>query len=284
MNWWRRNSNTIFTIAEIIGFVGTVVTVTKAAIDISNKPEIKALNKKVVEKEELVTGVTTERLRDKTIKEKSAIIVKACFPECITPLIFTTVTIGAMACCKKQYASQAAIASGYTLAKRMYDENKEKVQEVINEINSIDKTDPNQFDNIEVSRNGDPKDNNDIFMFEWSGRRFKSSVPCVDEAIELCKEHFKKRGCISFNNIYLYNGINESKIGVENGFADMGRMNHPELPDNEWADLDMYRQEVEGPDGRVIHMICVDNNVEWVWWFQTLLDHEEDSLIKQGLL
>jgi len=291
MNWWQRNSNTVLTIVEFVGFVGTVVSTGLAVSKISKKFEYEEFKKKkVVEKTEFVPGVSGDQIRDKTVKERSVDFVRAIFPEAVTPLIFGSVTIATMIGRKCQYSAvqQALIATAYPMGKRLYDEHKDEIKKAMDDICPLDAKDPEQFDNIEVSKNGSPENRNDIFMFEWSGRRFKSSVPDVDESIELCKQQFKEQGCISFNDIYLYHGINESKMGVENGFADMGRMNHPNLPDGEWEDLDIYRREVESPDGRVIHMICVGNSVEHVWWYQALFDYEgqgrDDSLELHSLL
>ena len=288
MNWWKKNSNTVLTVIEFVGFVGAMVSTVRATSKIINKPEFQEFKKrKRVEKIEYAPGVTGDQIVDKTFKERVVDFCRAIFPEAITPVVCSAATLGCMIGRKSQY-SALFLSSAYPVGKRMYDEHEEEIKKIMNDISPLDTTDPEQFDNIEVSKNGSPENRNDIFMFEWSGRRFKSSIPDVDESIELCKRQFKEQGCISFNDIYLYNGINESKMGVENGFADMGRMNHPELPDGEWEELDIYRREVKGPDGKVIHMICVGNSVEHVWWYQALFDYEgqgkEDSLELHTLL
>ena len=158
----------------------------------------------------------------------------------------------------------------------MYDENKERIKEIVNDI-SPDTSDPAFFDNIEESKNGFPdKEKKDIFYLEWSGRRFKSTLSDVEEAIRFAVDQYNQKGCISFNNFYLYLGINETKLGVENGFADMGRMNDPNYPEKDWEPLDIYIREIKDPKhkGKVIYMICTGNSVEHVWWYEALFDYE----------
>ena len=258
MTWSKNKTNGVLTLVEFVGFVGTVISTARAAPRIARKIE------------------DVDISEDTTIPQKAIIYTRAIGKDCITPLIFSTVTVTAMLAKDHQHKSQAAIASSYTLGKRLYDENRERIKQVMNDI-SPDTDNPNFFDNIEESRNGEPKNRKDIFYLEWSGRRFKSSKADVIEALELAKEQYNKRGCISFNDLYLYLGIVETKCGVQNGFADMGRMNHPELPKEEWDPIDIYIREVENPkkEGQIIYMICAGNSIEHVYWYEQILDLEE---------
>ena len=254
----RRRRNSILTFVEFFGFVGTVVTTARAAPKVAQK--IKEV----------------EVPEDSTLSEKAIAYTKAVAKDCVTPLIFGSVTLTAMLTKEHQYRSQAAIASSYTLGKRLYDENKERIKEIVNDI-SPDTSDPAFFDNIEESKNGFPdKEKKDIFYLEWSGRRFKSTLSDVEEAIRFAVDQYNQKGCISFNNFYLYLGINETKLGVENGFADMGRMNDPNYPEKDWEPLDIYIREIKDPKrkGKVIYMICTGNSVEHVWWYEALFDYE----------
>lgn len=252
----RRNK--ILTVIEFVGFVGTVITTARAAPKVAQKIE------------------SIDISEETTLSQKAIIYTKAIGKDCVTPLIFSAVTISAMLTKEHQYRSQAAIASSYTLGKRLYDENRERIKKVMNDI-CPDTEDPKFFDNVEESRNGEAKNRKQIFYLEWSGRRFKSSFSDVTEALELAKEQYSKRGCISFNDLYLYLGIVETKLGVENGFADMGRMNHPELPEGDWEPLDIYIREVSNPkkEDQIVYMICAGNNIEHVYWYNQLLDYEE---------
>lgn len=217
MSWWERNSNTVLTAVELIGFVGAMVTTAIAA------PKVK---KKIEE---------IDIPEEATIKQKAVIYVRTVGRECITPIVFTAVTLGAMAGCKRQYAAanQAAIASSYTMAKRLYDENKERVNEIMDDICPLDSENPSAFNGIEESMNGNPEDRNDIFFLEYSGRRFKSSLADVEEALALLDEQFQKESIVSFNALYLYLGIAESKLGVDNGFIDWFRLNVPDHQESE---------------------------------------------------
>lgn len=249
--------NKVLTVVELIGFVGTIITTARAAPIVARKLE------------------SIDISEDATLPQKAITYTKAVGKDCVTPLIFSTVTLSAMLAKDHQYRSQAAIASSYTLGKRLYDENRERIKKVMNDI-CPDTEDPKFFDNIEESRNGEAKNRKDIFYLEWSGRRFKSSFSDVTEALELAKQQYNEQGCISFNNLYLYLGIVETKCGVENGFADMGRMNHPNLPEGDWEPLDIYIREIANPkkEDQVIYMICSGNNIEHVWWYQALFDYE----------
>lgn len=279
MNWWKRNSNTIFTIVEFVGFVGTVVSTARATSRIIKKPEYQATqqDKKLV-KVELAQGVYTDELREKTIKDKVVDWTKALFPEVVTPFIFGTITLTAMCCKQHQYASQqAAIASSYTMAKRLYDENRDKVNQLMDEIDPLDTENPTAFDNIEESMNGTPGNRNDIFFLEYSGRRFKSSLSDVKEALELFDEQFKKSGCACFNDLYVYLGIAETKLGADNGFADMGRMNNPILPESEWQSIEWEIRKVTKctginaeENGKCIYMISLNNYLVDVTFYQDM--------------
>lgn len=252
MNWWKRNSNTVLTVVEIVGFVGTIVSTARAAVKISSKPEYYASkqNKKLV-KVELAQGVYTEKFEDKTKTEQAVQFVKACFPEAITPLIFGSVTVASMIGTRHQYVSQqAGIASLYTMSKRMYDEHKDKVNELMNDICPLSEENPTALDNIEESMNGKPEDRNDIFFLEYSGRRFKSSLPDVEEALALFDDQFRKDGgCACFNDLYVYLGIAETKLGVANGFCDEKRMNNPYIPKEEWEHINWTIRKVTRATG-----------------------------------
>lgn len=298
MNWWKRNSNSVLTAVEIFGFIGTVVTTVRATSKIQQKPEYyRFKSNKTLEKEELAQGVYTEHLRDKTKKERAVDFFRAMFPECVTPLIFGSITIGAMIGCKHQYMSQqAALASSYTVLKRMYDENRDKVQEIMDEISPLDHNNPTALDNIEESMNGEAGKRNDIFFLEYSGRRFKSNLADVEEALELFDEQFQKSGCASFNDLYLYLGIAETKLGVDNGFADSGRMNNPALPEDKWEHIewsirkvteatginDKESKELED-SGKFIYMISVDNNLTSVSFYQDMSNWEIANGLHESL-
>ena len=160
MNWWDRNGNTVLTTIGIVGFVGTIVTTAKAAPKISTK--LKQRRKKKIQKVELAPGVYSSEVVDLTPKENAVCIVQAMFPECVTPLIFGSITIGAMLGCKKQYAyQQTAIASTYTMMKRLYDENRSKVKKVMDDICPFETDNRTMFDNVEESMHGDPEDRRD---------------------------------------------------------------------------------------------------------------------------
>lgn len=285
MNWWKRNSNTIFTIVEFAGFVGTVVSTARATIKITKKLEYhNAKQSKKLAKVELAQGVYTEELREKTIKDKVVDWTKVLFPEVVTPFIFGTITITAMCCKQHQYASQqAAIVSSYTMAKRLYDENRDKVNQLMDEIDPLDTENPTAFDNIEESMNGTPGNRNDVFFLEYSGRRFKSSLSDVKEALELFDEQFKKSGCACFNDLYVYLGIAETKLGADNGFADMGRMNNPILPESEWQSIEWEIRKVTKctginaedsvkleENGKYIYMISFNNYLVDVAFYQDM--------------
>ena len=285
MTWWRRNSNTVLTIVEVVGFVGTIVSTVRATSKISEKPEWIAFKMdKKIEKEELAPGVYTERFRDKTIKERTVDLTKAVFPEAITPLIFGTVTMAAMVGTRHQYVSQqTAIASSYTMAKRLYDENRERVNEIMNDIRPLDPENPSALDDIEVSMNGDPDNRNDVFFLEYSGRRFKSSVADVEEALDLFNEQFRKSGCAAFNDLYVYLGIAETKLGADNGFCDLGRMYNPAIPEEEWENVEWSIRKVTTAtginaedskrledNGKFIYMISFNNYLTDVAFYQDM--------------
>lgn len=266
MTWWKRNSNTVLMIVELVGFVGTVVTTAIAAPKVAKKIESIDISK------------------DDPIPKKAVKTVRAVGRDCVTPLIFGTITISAMIGCKRQYMSQqAAIASSYTMFKRMYDENKEKVNEALDDICPLDLKNPSAFDEIEVSMNGDPDNRNDIFFLEYSGRRFKSSLSDVKEALDIFDEQFLKSGCASFNDLYVYLGIAETRLGAEYGFADMKRMNNPYCPESDWDHIEYDIRKVTKAtginaedaqrleeSGKYIYMISFNNYSTDVAFYQDM--------------
>lgn len=298
MNWWKRNSNTIFTIVEFVGFVGTVVSTARATTKITKKLEYhNAKQNKKLAKVELAPGVYTEEFREKTAKEKAVDWTRALFPEIVTPLIFGTITVTAMCCKQHQYVSQqTAIASSYTMAKRLYDENREKAKEIMDKINPFDTENETMCDNIEESMNGDPENRNDIFFLEYSGRRFKSNLADVQEALDLFDEQFKKSGCACFNDLYVYLGIAETKLGADNGFADMGRMNNPILPESEWQSIEWDIRKVTKAtginaedsvkleeNGKYIYMISFNNYLVDVAFYQDMCNWELANGLHESL-
>lgn len=284
---FRHNSNKILTIVEIVGFVGALATTARAAPKIKKKidqiPPVKDV------KIELATGLYSHEIQPITTKEKAVQVVRACFPECITPLIFSSVTLCAMIGSRRQYISQqAALASSYTMFKRLYDENKEKVDELMNDISPFDQNNPTATAAVEESMNGDPKDRNDIFFLEYSGRRFKSSIADVEEALELLDEQFQKTGIVKFNDLYLYLGIAETKLGVDNGFIDWFRLNNPEHQESEHLEwtirgvtkatgINVEDAKKLEDNGDVIYMISFANTFERnVDFYQELSAYEEE--------
>lgn len=267
MNWWERNSNTVLTGLELVGFVGAIITTAMAAPKVKEK--LDDIPKVRTKKVELVKGVYTDELEPIPVKERAVMIVRSVGRDCITPIIFSTVTISAMIGANRNCAAiqQAAIASSYTMAKRLYDENKEKVNAIMDDICPLDKDNPSALTGLEESRNGDPKDRKDIFFLEYSGRRFKSSIADVEEALELADEQFQKTGILSFNNLYLYLGIAESKLGVDNGVIDWFRLNNPEHQESEhleWSLRAVTKDPETDPDKAddVIYMIELANSLE----------------------
>lgn len=282
-----RNSNKILTIVEIVGFVGSLATTARAAPKVADK--IKKLPRVRHVKNEVAPGVYSHEIEQIPNKERALMIARACFPECITPLIFSSVTLCAMVGTRRQFVNQqTAIASSYTMAKRLYDENKEKVNKLINDISPLDPNNPSALAAVEESMNGDPKDRNEVFFLEYSGRRFKSSRADVEEALELLDEQFQKTGLIKFNDLYLYLGIAESKLGVENGFIDWYRLNYPDHQESEhleWEIRGVTRATGINPEdakklednGEVIYMISFANTLEGnISFYQELVAAEEE--------
>lgn len=285
MNWWDRHGNTVLTVIEFIGFVGTVTTTAMAAPKIKQKLDCRR-RKKIV-KQELVPGVSTEYIEDLEFKENAVEIARCVFPECLTPLIFGTVTVAAMIGCKKQYSSQAEMAAFYTMGKRIYDEKKDKIQEVMDGINPFESNDSLYFDNIEESQNGEPGNNDEIFMLEYSNRRFKSKRALVEEALELASDEFFDMGNLLWNELYLYLGIAESKLGAYMGFADAERMDDPNLPRGDrgplyWDIKDVICGEGINADeskklqeqGKTISVISFGNIPEDIAWFREITDYD----------
>ena len=278
MNWWERNGNTVLTMVEFVGFVGTVVTTAIAAPKVAKKIE------------------NIDISEDDNIQQKAVKVVRTVGRDCIRPLIFGAVTIGAMAGCKRQYSNQAAIASAYTVGKRLYDEHKEKIQGVMDDICPIDTENPLMFDNIEESRNGDEKNRNDIFYLEYSGRRFKSNLKDVEDALEIASDEFFDMGTLLWNELYLILGIAETKLGSYMGFMDSERMDDPNLPKNDRGPLYWEIRKVtcgEGisaseskkmqDNGKYIYMISFGNIPDDIAWYRDLDAWDEAYELKLSL-
>ena len=294
MNWWDRHGNTVLTVIEFIGFVGTVTTTAMAAPKIKQKLDCRR-RKKIV-KQELAPGVSTEYVEDLEFKENAVEIARCVFPECLTPLIFGTVTVLAMVGCKKQYSNQAELAAAYTVGKRLYDEHKEKIHKVMDDINPFESNDSLYFDNVEESKNGKPENRNDIFFLEYSGRRFKSNLKDVEDALEIANDEFFDMGTLLWNELYLVLGIAESKLGSYMGFLDSERMDNPNLPKNDRGPLYWQIRKVtcgEGisalesekmqENGKFIYMISFGNVPDDVTWYRDLDAWDEAYELKLSL-
>ena len=278
MNWWERNGNSVMTAIEFVGFIGTVVTTAIAAPKVAKKIE------------------NIDISEEDNIQTKAVKVVRTIGRDCIWPLIFGTMTIASMAECKRQYSNQAAIASFYTVGKRLYDEHKDKVQEVMDDICPIDTENPLMFDNIEESRNGDEKNRNDIFYLEYSGRRFKSNLKDVEDALEIASDEFFDMGTLLWNELYLILGIAETKLGSYMGFMDSERMDNPNLSKNDRGPLYWQIRKVtcgEGlsaleskkmqDNGKYIYMISFGNVPDDITWYRDLDAWDEANELKPSL-
>lgn len=251
MTWWKQNGNTVLTFVEFIGFVGTVVTTAMAAPKVYEK--IKEMD------------ISKENLTPK----KAIQVVRTVGKDCLKPFIFATVTVGAMAGCKRQYSNQAAIASAYTVGKHLYDEHKEKIQEIMDDICPEPKT-----TDIEESIIGDPKKRNKVFFLEYSGRRFIGDPEAIENALYELDDYYQLVGLLSGNDIYNSLGIVETKLGVDNGFADCKRLNNPEFQESDH--LDWSINDVTGEDGKTIGVISFSNYLDNVVFYQTFIDQEKE--------
>ncbi len=259
MSWWKRNSNTVLTAVELIGFVGAMVTTAIAA------PKVK---KKIDE---------IDIPKEATIKQKAVIYVRTVGRDCLTPIIFTAVTLGAMAGCKRQYAAanQAAIASSYTMAKRLYDENKERVNEIMDDICPLDSENQSTFESVEISKNGNPEEADEVFCLEYSGRRFKSKECWVREGLDLSSEHFQNDPIISWNDIYLYLGIAPTKMGADNGFIDDKRVNFPEHQESDHLEYELRKvTRATGIDEEESKRL--EKNGDYIWLISFSNQHQQN--------
>lgn len=289
MGWWRRNSNTVLTVVSITSFVGALVTTARAAPKIAKK--IEKIPKAKSVKVELAPGLYSHEIAPVTKKEYAVEVVKACFPECVTPLIFSAVTVASIVGCKRQYSNnQALIASSYTMTKRMYDQHKEKINKIINDINVLDPSNPSALSEIEVSKNIGPDEKDlDVFFLEYSGRRFKSTRANVEEALCCLDEQFQMTGSVSFNDLYLYLGIAETKLGVEHGFIDYKRIDYPDHQESEHVDweirgvtrstgIDNKESDKLEQEGEVIYLISFENGLEDVALYREIVDYEHQVM------
>lgn len=275
MNWWDRHGNTVLTVIEFIGFVGTVTTTAMAAPKIKQKLDCRR-RKKIV-KQELALGVSTEYVEDLELKENAVEIARCVFPECLTPLIFGTVTVAAMIGCKKQYSSQAELAAAYTVGKRLYDEHKEKIHEVMDEIRPTNEDDVSSLLKIEESKLGDPKKRTEVFLLEYSYRRFLADPEEVEKGLIRARTLLLEDpiGLLG-NELYRELGIMDSKIGTFFGFLSTEMMDDDTLPENEKGPLYWEIYDIVDPtdENRCVHVISFHNAIDEVSWFREMGDTE----------
>ena len=174
--------------------------------------------------------------------------------------------------CRHQYVSQqAALASSYTMIKRMYDKNKEKVNAMLNDICP----EPHSKD-IEESTIGDPEKKNKIFFLEYSGRRFLGDPEAVENALYELDDYYQLVGLLSGNDIYNSLGIAETKLGVDNGFADCKRLDNPEFQESDH--LEWSINDVPDGDDKTIGVISFGNHLDNVVFYQSIIDQEKEIL------
>ena len=271
MNWWDRHGNTVLTVIEFIGFVGTVTTTAMAAPKIKQKLDCRR-RKKIV-KQELAPGVSTEYVEDLEFKENAVEIARCVFPECLTPLIFGTVTVLAMIGCKKQYSSQAELAAAYTVGKRLYDEHKEKIHEVMDDIRPTNEDNMSSLCKIEESKLGDPKKRTEIFLLEYSCRRFLADPEEVEKGLIRARNLLLEDPIgILGNELYSELGLMDSKIGAFFGFLSTEMMDDKSLSENEKGPLYWEIHDIVDPvdESRCVHVISFDNAIDEVSWFREM--------------